>query len=167
MPHCRWLLKFVSENTSLLANWAREFYGLRTAAREATERREVRQWGNEDVGIWNNAGKQGILMTSSKRNLFHVTGPLLGKVTGHRWIPFTKISDAELWCFFLISSWTNVWVNNRYAIDLRRHRTQYDVTLMIWSRLITVISHTRHGSPKWQSFGFLWVTSSDWQQRWR
>ena len=29
---------------------------------------------------------------------FHVTGPLWGEYTGHRWIPLTKASDAELWC---------------------------------------------------------------------
>ena len=27
------------------------------------------------------------------------TGPLWGESTGHRWIPLTKASDAELWCF--------------------------------------------------------------------
>ena len=31
--------------------------------------------------------------------IFHVTGPLWEKFTGHRWIPLTKASDAELWCF--------------------------------------------------------------------
>ena len=25
--------------------------------------------------------------------------PLCGEITGHRWIPLTKASDAELWCF--------------------------------------------------------------------
>ena len=30
---------------------------------------------------------------------FHVTGPLLGESTAHMWIPLTKASDAELWCF--------------------------------------------------------------------
>ena len=30
---------------------------------------------------------------------FPVTGPLCGEFTGHRWIPLTKASDAELWCF--------------------------------------------------------------------
>ena len=34
-----------------------------------------------------------------KWKLFRVTGPLCGEFTGHRWIPFTKASDAELWCF--------------------------------------------------------------------
>ena len=30
---------------------------------------------------------------------FRLTGPLWGEFTGHRWIPLTKASDAELWCF--------------------------------------------------------------------
>ena len=30
---------------------------------------------------------------------FCVTGPLWGETTGHRWIPLTKASDAELWYF--------------------------------------------------------------------
>ena len=40
-------------------------------------------------------------MTSSNGNIFRVTGPLWGESTGHRWIPLTKASDAELWCFLL------------------------------------------------------------------
>ena len=39
------------------------------------------------------------MMTSSNGNFFRVTGPLCGEFTGHRWIPHTKASDAELWCF--------------------------------------------------------------------
>ena len=39
------------------------------------------------------------MMTSSKGNIFRVTGPLCGEFTGHRWIPLTKASDVELWCF--------------------------------------------------------------------
>ena len=39
------------------------------------------------------------MMTSSNENIFSVTGPLCGEFTGHRWIPRTKASDAELWCF--------------------------------------------------------------------
>ena len=30
---------------------------------------------------------------------FRVTGPLCGEFTGHRWIPLTKASVAELWYF--------------------------------------------------------------------
>ena len=36
-------------------------------------------------------------MTASNGNIFRVTGPLRGETTGHRWIPLTKASDAELW----------------------------------------------------------------------
>ena len=39
------------------------------------------------------------MMTSSNGNISHVTGHLCGEFTGHRWIPRTKASDAELWCF--------------------------------------------------------------------
>ena len=39
------------------------------------------------------------MMTSSNGNIFRVSGPLRGEFTGHRWIPPTKASDAELWCF--------------------------------------------------------------------
>ena len=38
-------------------------------------------------------------MVSESRNIFRVTGPLRGEYTGHRWIPLTKASDADLWCF--------------------------------------------------------------------
>ena len=40
------------------------------------------------------------MMTSSNGNISRITGHLWGKFTGHRWIPSTKASDAELWCFF-------------------------------------------------------------------
>ena len=38
-------------------------------------------------------------MTSSNGNIFRVSGPLCGEFIGHQWIPLTKASDAELWCF--------------------------------------------------------------------
>ena len=66
---------------------------------------------------------------------------LCGEFTGLRWIPHTKASHAELWCFF-ICAWINAWVNNREASDLRRYRAHYDVTVMwsrlLWSRLLIV-----------------------------
>ena len=39
------------------------------------------------------------MVTSSDGNTIRVTGPLCGEITGHRLIPLTKASDAELWCF--------------------------------------------------------------------
>ena len=40
-----------------------------------------------------------VMMTSSNGNIFRVTGHLCGEFTGHRWIPRTKASGAEIWCF--------------------------------------------------------------------
>ena len=57
-------------------------------------------------------------MTSSNGNIFRVTDHFCGEFTGHRWIPHTKASDAELW------------VKNREAGDLRRHLAHYDITVM-------------------------------------
>ena len=39
------------------------------------------------------------MMSSSNGNRFRVAGTLWGEFTGHRWIPRTEASDAELWCF--------------------------------------------------------------------
>ena len=36
---------------------------------------------------------------------FRVTGSLCGVFTGHRWIPHTKASDAELWWFLCLNKW--------------------------------------------------------------
>ena len=52
--------------------------------------------------VWHVRGFQHAqphMMTSSNVNFFRVTGPLWGEFTGHRWIPPTKASNAELWCF--------------------------------------------------------------------
>ena len=88
------------------------------------------------------------MMTSSNGNIFRVTGPLCGEFTGHRWIPRTKASDAELWCFLWSAPWIYGWVNNREAGDLRRHRAHYDVIVMItnkhhrtWVQQPLVLSH--------------------------
>ena len=37
-------------------------------------------------------------------NIFRVTGHLFGEFTGPRWIPRTKASDAEFWCFLWSAS---------------------------------------------------------------
>ena len=70
------------------------------------------------------------MMTSSNGNICPVPGPLCGEFTGHRWIPLTKASDAEFWCFIWSAPELNGWVKNREAGDLRRHRVHYDITVM-------------------------------------
>ena len=59
-------------------------------------------------------------MTSSNGIIFRVVGPLWEESTGHRWIPLTKASHAELWRFFMCPK-TSDWTNNRVAGDLRLH----------------------------------------------
>ena len=39
------------------------------------------------------------MMTSSNGNIFRVTDHLCGEFTDPQWIPHTKASDGELWCF--------------------------------------------------------------------
>ena len=69
----------------------------------------------------------GHMVTLWNGNIFGVT-PFVRGI--HRWIPRTKASDAELWCFLWSAPWINGWVNNREAGDLRRHRAYYDVDVM-------------------------------------
>ena len=66
--------------------------------------------------IWGVEYMQCRMMTSSNGNIFRVTGLLYGEFTGHRWIPHTKASDAELDVFFglrlnqqLRKLWTRRW----------------------------------------------------------
>ena len=54
-------------------------------------------------------------MTSSNGNIFRVTGLLWEEFAGHRWIPLTKASDAELWFFYPR-------MNKRMDKQLRRWR---------------------------------------------
>ena len=73
------------------------------------------------------------MITSSNGNIFRVTGHLWGEFIGPRWIPHTKASDAELWCFLWLrlnkrlskQSWG--WWFETLSCPLWRHRrmTQY------------------------------------------
>ena len=61
-------------------------------------------------------------MASSNGNVFRVTGPVNSLHKG-QW--------RGALMFHLNSAWINGWVYNPEAGDLRRHRTHYDVTVMI------------------------------------
>ena len=65
------------------------------------------------------------MMSSSNGNAFRVTGHLCREFTGPRWIPLTKASDAELWCFL----WSAP-EYNRENSDLRRYGAHYDAIVM-------------------------------------
>ena len=70
------------------------------------------------------------MMTSCNVNIFRVTGPLCEEI--HR--PPVNSSHKGQWrgalMFSLICAWTNGWVNNLDAGNLRRNRANYDVTVM-------------------------------------
>ena len=74
-----------------------------------------------------------IMMTSPSGNIFRVTGPLCGEFTGHRWIPFTKASDAELWCF--------LWSAPEKTVE------QTIVGLVIWDAIELIMTSRRYISP--------------------
>ena len=56
-------------------------------------------------------------------------------VRGIHWSPVNSPHKGQ-WCgslmFSLICAWTNGWVNNRDAGDLRRHGAHYDATVMVF-----------------------------------
>ena len=67
------------------------------------------------------------MMTSSNGNIFRVTGHLCGEFTGLRWIPRTKASDAELWCFLWcarLSKHSRGWSFETLSHPLWRHRNE-------------------------------------------
>ena len=79
------------------------------------------------------------MMTSSNEKISRITGPLCGEFTSHRWIPDTKTSDAELWCFLWSAPWRNGCVNNREALALRHHRVHHDVIVLFIEKKNTVL----------------------------
>ena len=78
--------------------------------------------------------------------------PFWGESTGHRWIPLTKTSDAELWCFNFICAWTNGWGNNLDAGDLKRYHTHYEckVSQQPCTNLLVVVSSLSVGIQIWK-----------------
>ena len=69
------------------------------------------------------------MMTSSNGSIFRVTGPLCGSSP----VPVNSPHKGQ-WrgalMFSLICVWTNDWVHNHEAGDLRRSRVHYDVNVM-------------------------------------
>ena len=61
-------------------------------------------WTNVELSSVKSCGVhlRTIMITSSNGNFFCITGLLCGEFTGHWWIPLTKVSCAEFWCFFYL-----------------------------------------------------------------
>ena len=93
---------------------------------------QVRLWYNFSQSTsWITRDSNHIMMTSSNGNIFRVAGSLCGEFTGPRWIPYSKASDTELWCF-LWSSLNKRLSKYSWGWWLRRHRAHYDVILMFF-----------------------------------
>ena len=75
------------------------------------------------------------MMTLSNGNIFRVTGPL--------WGPLTQASDAELWWFLWYAPEQTV-QQTRDAGDVRRHRANYDVTVMACLTLFQIVDEISH-----------------------
>ena len=95
-------------------------------------------WRGTWISRLGEAWCQLVMMTSSNGNIFHVTDPLWGEFTVHEWIPLTKASDAELWCFLWSAPEQTadqtietlvIWD----AGDLSYRRAHYDITVMVTS----------------------------------
>ena len=65
------------------------------------------------------------MMTSSKANIFCITGLLWGESTAHLWIPFIKVSDAVL-CF--------LWSVHEQMVE------QTIETPVIWDAIVLIIT---------------------------
>ena len=61
--------------------------------------------------------------------------------------------------FSLICAWTNGWVNNQDAGDLRRRRAHYDVTVM-WCRIVTQWSGQVRAT--WKEWPQIWHIALPW-----
>ena len=61
------------------------------------------------------------LMHDNAVGFFHITGPLWGESTGHRWIPFTKGQLGRALLLPKMLAWTSCWPNCQIANDLKYH----------------------------------------------
>ena len=98
----------VMVNTNIFCAFFPKVYWTNSRIYDELERRVVYvMWCHfnyrQNRSVSNHDKTQGnpyrIMMASSNGNIFRVTGHLCGKFTGNRWIPLTKASDVDLWCF--------------------------------------------------------------------
>ena len=101
--------------------------------------RELKRRNNCTLNSIKQNIREHTLMTSSNGSIFRVTGPLGGKLTGHRWIPLKKANVAELWCFLL---------------SMPEQTVQKTIeTLMIWDAIALIMT-----SMQWNRAEILLLT---------
>ena len=84
------------------------------------------------------------MMTLSNGNIFRVNSPHKGQ-----W--------RRALIFSLICAWINGWVNNREAGDLRRHRANDDVTVMISFNYHHINFHDMPRCSRCEQFRNVWI----------
>ena len=84
-----------------------------------------------------------LMMTSSNGNIFRVTGSLCQEFTGHRWIPLTKASDAELFLCFLWSAPEQTIEQTIETPVIRHHCAHYDVTVVTWTQWLQLSKYRK------------------------
>ena len=108
------------------------------------------------------------MMKSSNRDIFRVTDHLCGEFTGRRWIPRTKASDAEHWCFFYLrlnerlSKQRWGWWFETPSRPLWHHRNVEQFLMSLGEVLMIALTYP-HAIKFWQAFlccyggSFLWI----------
>ena len=122
-------------------------------------------------------------MTSSNGN--NITAPrywpFCGEFTGHRWIPYTKASDAELWYFLWSASskrlskqswgwWFEtpshlLWRHSNESLEAGRSVVSVNVVTTVWGNGLTAIFYI--WLVAWRNQAITWTNvwrSSDKQQ---
>ena len=79
--------------------WRKRFHVMTSSAEGSVRAVFAADADADTVELLKYRARGNCIMTSSNENIVRVTGPLCGEFTGPRWIPRTKASDAELWCF--------------------------------------------------------------------
>ena len=91
------------------------------------------------------------IMMSSNGNIFCVTGPLCGEFTGHWWIPLTKASDAELWCFLSVPEQMIVQTNRIPSCSLWRHCNEWLCNHSMYCEPISLFAEMACQTPQYQA----------------
>ena len=154
--NCRYLDEMCTVNLKYLCDIAKDIYDMTIHCRRRSAYEYITEWGYEinhtpplSIAFYNTfrcifavyftrltrteyacrwPGRSH--MMTANGNIFCVTDPLWGE--NHR-LPVDSPHKGQ-WrgsMLSLICAWINGWANNRDAGDLRRHRTHYDVTVMI------------------------------------
>ena len=123
-------------------------------------------WAAQTYDIFSNTSLYQILINEIQRawwrhqleTFFRVSGPLWGKFTGHRWIPLTKASDAELWCFLWSApeKWFSKQSRRRWfetsSLSLWRH---CNASSNMHTQAYGLIAHDKFNDI------FFWITHND------